>query len=69
VSDGERHGEDGQAESKGHTEKSDPDRWKACRQYGGAASTKYQPEGSEEFRERTFSDAHDFASQFKVRLR
>jgi hypothetical protein len=65
VSNGEGHGEDGQAESKGDTEKADSDRWKACRQYGSAASTEYQPEGSEEFSERTFSDTHGFASRVK----
>jgi hypothetical protein len=66
VSDGEGHGEDGQAERKGDTEEADSDRWKACGQYGGAASTKYQPEGSEEFSERTFPDTQGFTSRVKL---
>ena len=33
---------------------------------GGTASTKYQPKGSEEFRERTFSDTQGFTSRVKL---
>jgi hypothetical protein len=66
VSDGECHGEDSQAECKGHTEEADSDRWKTRGQDSGAASTKDQPEGSEEFRERTFSDTQGFTSRVKL---
>jgi hypothetical protein len=66
VSDGEGHGEDGQAESQSHSEESDSKSGKAGRQYGGAASPEYEPEGSEEFRKRTFAETHGFASKIEL---
>lgn len=58
VSDGEGHGEDGQAESQSDPEETDSDCGKGCSQHGRAASAEYEPEGSEEFRDRTFAETH-----------
>jgi hypothetical protein len=63
VSDGESHGEDGQAEGTGDTEEAYTESGEACRQNGGTASPEDEPEGSEEFRKCAFAETHGLCLQ------
>jgi hypothetical protein len=58
VSEGERHSEDRESESESDAGEADADCGKAGGQHGCAASAKYQPEGSNEFRCCTFTNRH-----------
>src|SRR5580692_1478952 len=69
VPNGERHGEHGQAKCQSHTKEADSKSGKARREHGGAASPEHEPEGSEKFRERTFTETHGFTPPGWIRRR
>src|SRR5580704_13040643 len=69
VSDGKGHGENRQPESKRHTEEADSQSGEGRCQHRRAASPKYEPEGSEEFRRRTFSQSQGCTSRIELGLR
>ena len=56
VSDGESHRENSEPERQSDAGESNSDCGKSGGQHGGAASTKHQPEGSNEFRCDTFTN-------------
>ncbi len=54
VSDGERHGHDGEAKGESHTGESDTQLWEPRGQDRGPAASEYQPERAKEFSAQTF---------------